>query len=594
MAYLYVVLSNMVILTALATLLHVQFGLTGIVNFGLVGFWGLGLYAMGILMVNLGLPFVVSIILATLIVAGVSLVIGWIVLDLDDQAVLVATLAFATIVYYLVTTEKWLTKGVVGLGTIPFPFELGDWIDPVILAILVALTAPLVVYARRIRAQPYGRLLVAIRDNEGLARSLGKRTVRQKLVLFTVTSAAMGFFGAWSASLSHFLVPYMLGPTLTFSAWIALILGGKRHWAGGLAGVLAIGVIFDILVEQYAPIPTTQLAQMLPNVKYMLFGLLLILVIMFRPQGILGVYVPRHRSPGRSMASPAVAPALAGTAAVQAVPATRLHLRDVAKSFGGRRVVDIPELALGRHGIEGLIGPNGAGKTTLMNLVTQKLKLDAGRVQYAADGDSAVDITGMPIDRVARLGLVKTNQVIRDFDGLTIRDSLLVALAGARYERFYRLASEDRLRRETAVEIDRYLEYFRFENPDGYALSAGEKKLLDIIRCLLVRPRLLLMDEPTAGLPEDQTRRVMDLVRRKAVEEDVSIVIVEHDLGLIWEVCEYVHFMSDGEILVQGAPAEIRGNRIVAEKYLGVDRCLRGRRCWRPAASRAATEASRS
>lgn len=298
MAYLYVVLSNMTILVAVATLLHLQFGLTGIVNFGVVGFWGLGLYAMGVLMVNLGLPFIVALLLSTLIVAVVALVVGWVVLDLDDQAVLVATLAFATIAYHLVTTEKWLTKGVVGLGTIPFPFQMGEWIDPEILLVLIVLTAPIVLYARRIQGQPYRRLLVAIRDNEGLARSLGKPTFRHKLVVFTVTSALMGMFGAWSASLSHFLVPYMLGSTLTFSAWIALILGGKRHWAGALVGVLVIGTVFDILIETYAPIPTTQAAQLVPNVKYMLYGLLLVLVIMFRPEGILGSCLPRRRARG--------------------------------------------------------------------------------------------------------------------------------------------------------------------------------------------------------------------------------------------------------------------------------------------------------
>jgi branched-chain amino acid transport system permease protein len=291
MSYLVFVLSTMVILVALATLLHLQFGLTGIVNFGLVGFWGIGLYVFGILMINLGLSFVVALVLTTLIVGVVGFIVGWLVLDLDDQAVLVATLAFATIAYHLVTTEKWLTKGVVGLGSIPFPFVFGDLTEVGFLVFLIVLTGLLVAYARRIRGEPYGRLLVGIRDNEGLARSLGKPTFRRKLVLFTVTSALMGTFGAFSASLNHFLVPYMLGPTLTFATWIALILGGKRHWAGGLVGAIVIVGVFDILIETYAPLPKDLTAQ-IPNVKYMLYGLLLVLVIMFRPQGILGVYTP--------------------------------------------------------------------------------------------------------------------------------------------------------------------------------------------------------------------------------------------------------------------------------------------------------------
>jgi branched-chain amino acid transport system permease protein len=295
MSYEIFVLSNLVILAALATLLHIQFGLSGIVNFGVVGFYGLGLYAMGVLMVNAGLPFIAAIALATLLVGLVGLGVGWVVLDLDDQAVLVATLAFATIVSYLVTTEKWLTKGVVGLGTVPFPFVLGTSTETVFLAFLVLVTAPIVAYAWRIRGQPYGRLLVGIRDNEGLARSLGKPTLGQKLALFAVTSAAMGFFGALSASLNHFLIPTMLGPTVTFSAWIALILGGKRHWAGALVGVAVIGIVFDIIIEKYLPFSTTTTAELLPNVKYMLYGILLVVVIMFRPQGLLGVHTPRRR-----------------------------------------------------------------------------------------------------------------------------------------------------------------------------------------------------------------------------------------------------------------------------------------------------------
>lgn len=299
MAYLTFVLSNMAILVALATLLHLQFGQTGIVNFGLVGFWGVGLYATGILVVDGGLAFPVALLLATLIVGALAFVMGWIVLDLDDQAVLVATLAFATIVLDVVQTEKWLTKGVVGYGTVPFPFDFGGDTELIYLGLLVALAAAVVLYAWRIRGQPFGRLLVGIRDNEGLARSLGKRTFRQKLVVFVVTSALMGLFGGMSAGLNHFLETNMLGPTLTFAAWITLILGGKRHWAGGLAGVLVVGTIFDIIIEQYAPIPTTEIASVIPNVKYLLYGLLLVLVIMFRSQGILGVYTPR-RTPGKA------------------------------------------------------------------------------------------------------------------------------------------------------------------------------------------------------------------------------------------------------------------------------------------------------
>ncbi|MEM7346585.1 MAG: ATP-binding cassette domain-containing protein, partial [Chloroflexota bacterium] len=231
--------------------------------------------------------------------------------------------------------------------------------------------------------------------------------------------------------------------------------------------------------------------------------------------------------------------------------ATKLHLKNVTKSFGGgqagglsglifgksgpgRVVVDIEELTLGSYGIEGLIGPNGAGKTTLMSLITGKLAMDQGEILYAPQG-ATIDISHKRLDQIARLGLVRTNQIIQDFDSLSIKDSLLLSLSSARYEKFYKLFNESALEKEAAEEIDAYLDYFQFENPKGHALSAGEKKLLDIIRCLLLKPKFLLMDEPTAGLPEDQTRQVMDLMTKKSIEEKMSILIVEHDLDLIWE-----------------------------------------------------------
>jgi len=251
------------------------------------------------------------------------------------------------------------------------------------------------------------------------------------------------------------------------------------------------------------------------------------------------------------------------------LPEKKLHIKNIAKSFGGRTVVDIADLTLGTHGIEGLIGPNGAGKTTLMNLITHKLKMDHGQVVYYPNGEE-MDISNRSMDEIARFGIVKTNQIIQDFESLSIRDSLLLSLSTRKYEKFYRIFSEGALLKETKAEIEEYLEYFHFENPDGHALSAGEKKLLDIIRCLVLKPKFLLMDEPTAGLPEDQTIKVMDLMKKKTKEEDMSILIVEHDLDLIWNVSEIVYFMAEGEILLKGTPEEIRKDRTVAVKYMGV------------------------
>ncbi|MEM8858088.1 MAG: ATP-binding cassette domain-containing protein [Chloroflexota bacterium] len=248
---------------------------------------------------------------------------------------------------------------------------------------------------------------------------------------------------------------------------------------------------------------------------------------------------------------------------------TKIILEDVRKSFGGRTVVNVGSLTLGEHPIEGLIGPNGAGKTTLMSLITRKLAADQGHFLYMPTDGGQIDITGSKLEEVARMGLVRTNQIIQDFDSLSIRESLLLSVSTPYYDKFFRLFGGRDLEREAQKEIDFYLDYFPFENQEGHALSAGEKKLLDIIRCLLLKPKFLLMDEPTAGLPHDLTKKVMELMRKKADEEGLSILIVEHDLDLIWEVCEYVHFLAEGQLMAQGTPEEIRNNQMVAEKYMG-------------------------
>ena len=251
-------------------------------------------------------------------------------------------------------------------------------------------------------------------------------------------------------------------------------------------------------------------------------------------------------------------------------PRPTIRLEGVQKSFDGRIVVDVDDLILGTHPIEGLIGPNGAGKTTLMRLIMHSIKLDRGRISFAepASTNGSIELSATPAHQIARLGVVKTNQVIQDFPNLTIWDSLLLSVAEAKSERPGKIYSERRVLDEYGDEMLQYLDYFSFENPNGFANSAGEKKLLDTIRCLLLNPKVLLLDEPTAGLPEHLTEQVMELFKQKAAE-GMAVVIVEHDLTVIWGLSDVVHFMAEGSVILQGDPASIREHETVVEKYLG-------------------------
>ena len=247
-----------------------------------------------------------------------------------------------------------------------------------------------------------------------------------------------------------------------------------------------------------------------------------------------------------------------------------IQVRDAVKSFDGRVVVDVDDLVLGAYPIEGLIGPNGAGKTTLLRMIMRSISLDQGTITLSSDGNgSAVVLSNLPASRMAQHGVVKTNQVITDFEQLTILDSTLLAVAKKPDERAYQIYRERGLYDETIGEIQWYLDQFEFEDPYGFAGSAGAKKLLDIIRCLLLKPRVLLLDEPTAGLPDDVRDQLMELIKQKSIDENMAVVIVEHDLHVIWTMSDYVHFMAEGSVMLQGEPSYIRDHETVIEQYLG-------------------------
>ena len=247
-----------------------------------------------------------------------------------------------------------------------------------------------------------------------------------------------------------------------------------------------------------------------------------------------------------------------------------VHVKDAVKSFSGRVVVDVDDLTLGTHPVEGLIGPNGAGKTTLLRMIMHAISLDQGTITLSSDDNGGpVVLSNLSASRMAHYGVVKTNQVITDFEQLTILDSMLLAEAQKADERANEIYRENGLYDDHIDEIQWYLDQFDFEDPHGFANSAGEKKLLDVIRCLLLKPRVLLHDEPTAGLPDDIRDQLMELIKQKSTDENMSVVVVEHDLHVIWSMCEYVHFMAEGEVVLQGEPAYIREHETVIEQYLG-------------------------
>ncbi len=289
-------LFEVVMVIGLALLLHLQLGLTRIANFGVVGFWGIGMYVFGVLYVKVEWPFgdpwqfLACAAVATLVSGAAGLLVGWLVADLDTDGVLVGTLGFSTVVQLLATTEDDLTGGARGLGGLVFPFDIGKVKENELLWLVItsAVVVAILFFVWRVHRSPYGRLLIAVGGNEPLARSLGRSTFRTKLWLFVIASAAMGLLGAMNGVMVHFLDIGNLGIGVTLAAMAGLILGGTARVWGAVVGVILTVGLFDIVIQSYVPFPKEWYTQAIPVLREALFGLTLILVLLFRPLGLLG------------------------------------------------------------------------------------------------------------------------------------------------------------------------------------------------------------------------------------------------------------------------------------------------------------------
>jgi branched-chain amino acid transport system permease protein len=289
-------LFQVVMVIGLALLLHLQLGLARIANFGVVGFWGIGMYVFGVLYVQVSWPFgdpwlfLVCAAAASIVAGLAGLLVGWLVADLDTDGVLVGTLGFATAVQILATTQDDLTGGARGLGGLGFPFDIGRVKENEFLWLLIvaAVVVLIFLYAWRVHRSPYGRLLIALGGNEPLARSLGKSTFRTKLGLFAVASAGMGLLGALYGVMAHFLDVGNLGAGITLAAMVGLVLGGTARVWGAVVGVVLTVGLFDIVIQSYLPLPKEWYTQAIPVLREAAFGLTLMIVLLFRPMGILG------------------------------------------------------------------------------------------------------------------------------------------------------------------------------------------------------------------------------------------------------------------------------------------------------------------
>jgi neutral amino acid transport system ATP-binding protein len=248
-----------------------------------------------------------------------------------------------------------------------------------------------------------------------------------------------------------------------------------------------------------------------------------------------------------------------------------LEIEDVVKRFGGIRAVDGASMNIDGGAITALIGPNGAGKTTLFNVITGFYRGDRGRVDF--EGDS---VFGEPPYAIARRGMVRTFQITKALAAMPVIDNMMLAAPDQPGERFFNVVFRPRevkaREREVHDQAMELLEIFNLtELADAYAgtLSGGQRKLLELARALMAKPKLLLLDEPMAGINPTLGRRLLDHMQRLRREEGVTFLFIEHDMEVVMNHSDRVVVMADGRVIASGEPHEVRSDQRVIDAYLG-------------------------
>ena len=248
-----------------------------------------------------------------------------------------------------------------------------------------------------------------------------------------------------------------------------------------------------------------------------------------------------------------------------------LEVRDLVKDFGGVRAVDHCSLDIRPGVITGLIGPNGAGKTTLFNLISGFHKPTSGTITFLGER-----IDGMEAHQTFRTGLVRTFQIPREFKQMTVLENLMLVPANQTGERVWaswftpwRIGPQERAIERQALETLEFLNLLHLKDEYAANLSGGQKKLLELGRTLMAKPKMILLDEPSAGVSPALTEILVEDIRRTQEETGITILIIEHNMELVMTLCNPVIVMNEGKKLAEGAPEDIQRNDLVLSAYLG-------------------------
>jgi ABC-type branched-subunit amino acid transport system ATPase component/ABC-type branched-subunit amino acid transport system permease subunit len=585
--------------------LNLQFGVGGVMNFAFILFQSIGAYITAVLslpkastqvderyILGYQLPWPLPLVAAVVAGGLLAALIGAFALrprrrDFQATVMLVVSIIAETLV---VTQQGWF-NGAAGLFGMPHPFASSlnltfsgyNWF-------FVALTAVFAVvvlaFVSRLTAAPWGRRLRAMRENPEALESLGVNVRRQSLTVYIVGGAIAALSGGLLEEFLTAWSPSAWSTGETFIYFVAIIVGGLGSTFGAFFGAF---LVLGVFLELPTYLPTLSNANTEEALQAAAIGVLILAFLWWRPGG---VFPERRRKLAHLVSGKAGAAAppgglrdedvrpvrtslardsviASGVPASPAADTAAVVVKDLERDFGGVRAVDGVSFEIPRGQITGLIGPNGAGKSTVLKMLAGAVTPSHGNV--LVDG---ADLAGRPAHAVSRLGIIRTFQHTSEFNRLTVLENLLTAPPDQPGDTFFGALLGARhwkpRRQELLEEAWCLLEEFGItQMADTYAgeLSGGQRRLVEIARALMGSPRLLLLDEPLAGVNPTLRLTIEDHLKRLR-DDGMTMLMVEHELGAVERVCDSVVVMAQGKVLARGSMAELRKNEEVVNAYL--------------------------
>jgi ABC-type branched-subunit amino acid transport system ATPase component/ABC-type branched-subunit amino acid transport system permease subunit len=539
------------------------YGCAGMLTFGHVGFFAVGAYSVAILFARSAISPLLGAFAGVLITIPLSYALGRICLRLAPSYFMLATLAFGIMVHAVITVWYGVTGGDGGLGGIPRPIIGGSLDNDLTFGTFAACCAIALFWLTySLSRSRVGRALRAIRGDAVAASCLGINVDRLKTNTFVISACYASFAGSLFAMYNGAVHPDSFSLSTLLDLLLMMFLGGEGTLWGGLFGATIIRQLPDLFGGLHGG-------------QVLFEGIFFCIVIFMLPRGIAGAVEDSlkgrvYRGTKGNVNFPYKAPPWAEQ---QPAQTPLLQVEHVARSFGGIRAIDDVSFAVRPGQIKGLIGPNGAGKSTLMNLITGVLSPDGGRISL-----HTTETNRLRPDETARLGIQRTFQHERLFPHLTIEENIMVGedrgvtggfaelLACALGSRRSLIAEVGA--RERAATWLQALQLEEYAHATTESVPQGLRKLVELARACAAQPVLLLLDETVAGLSDSEKQAVKALIKKLRIA-GLTIIIIEHDIDFVLELCDDVCVIDFGRTIAEGPPAEIRKNEAVITAYLG-------------------------